>query len=43
MNFSDEELEAVLSQVGFGWIISDDCELEESSYDPSDDYDLCDY
>ena len=43
MNFSDEELEAVFSQVGFGWIISDDCELEESSYDPSDDYDLCDY
>lgn len=30
MNFSDEELEAVFSQVGFGWIISDDCELEES-------------
>lgn len=43
MNFSDEELEAVFSQVGFGWIISDDCELEESSYDPSDDYELCDY
>lgn len=43
MNFSNEELEAVFSQVGFGWIISDDCELEESSYDPSDDYDLCDY
>lgn len=43
MNFSDEELETALSQVGFGWIISDDCELEESSYDPSDDYDLCDY
>ena len=43
MNFSDEELEAVFSQVGFGWIISDDCELEESSYDPSDDSDLCDY
>lgn len=43
MNFSDEELETALSQVGFGWIISDDYELEESSYDPSDDYDLCDY
>lgn len=43
MNFSDEELEAVVSRVWFGWIISDDCELEESSYDPSDDYELCDY
>lgn len=43
MNFSNEELEAVFSQVGFGWIISDDYELEESSYDPSDDYELCDY
>lgn len=43
MNFSDEELETALSQVGFGWIISDDYELGESSYDPSDDYDLCDY
>lgn len=40
MNFSDEELETALSQVGFGWIISDDYELGESSYDPSDDYDL---
>lgn len=38
MNFSDEELETAFSQVGFGWIISDDYELEESSYDPSDDY-----
>lgn len=43
MNFSDEELETAFSQVGFGWIISDDYELEESSYDPSDDYELCDY
>ena len=43
MNFSDEELETALSQVGFGWIISDDYELGESSYDPSGDYDLCDY
>lgn len=43
MNFSNEELEAVFSQVGFGWIISDDYELGESSYDPFDDYDLCDY
>lgn len=43
MNFSDEELETAFSQVGFGWIISDDYELEESSYDPSDDYKLCDY
>lgn len=43
MNFSDEELETALSQVGFGWIISDDYELGESSYDPSDDYNLCDY
>ena len=43
MNFSDEELETALSQVGFGWIISDDYELGESSYDLSDDYDLCDY
>ena len=38
MNFDDEELETAFSQVGFGWIISDDYELEESSYDPSDDY-----
>ena len=38
MNFSDEELETAFSQVGFGWIISEDYELEESSYDPSDDY-----
>lgn len=37
MNFDDEELETAFSQVGFGWIISDDYELEESSYDPSDD------
>ena len=43
MNFSNEELETALSQVGFGWIISDDYELGESSYDPSDDYELCDY
>lgn len=43
MNFSDEELETAFSNVGFGWIISDDYELGESSYDPSDDYDLCDY
>ena len=43
MNFSDEELETAFSQVGFGWIISEDYELEESSYDPSDDYELCDY
>lgn len=43
MNFSNEELEEAFSRVWFGWIISDDYELEESSYDPSDDYELCDY
>lgn len=43
LEFSDEELKTAFSQVGFGWIISEDYELEESSYDPSDDYELCDY
>lgn len=43
LEFSDEELKTAFSNVGFGWIISDDYELGESSYDPSDDYGLCDY